>query len=981
MSKENKDETMRRIILRAIENPKLQPYLWSEIIARHGLSSYDILSKHGMFKEDLIPSKSSVSYSFAHRWNALDFIKIYIGKFDSNLNTEFYNQIREIIESVLLSSEFSVGIGIQLVNIYNVISPKFIHKQDLVVFQAILDIDSTKDSTLSYSFFYDIFLSLLQADSPLTIKIFQMIINNYINYDDITRFDLLRYLIDNPDLMDKLIMQSPDEVLECLITAFKESYYNSNMNREYEIKINGNEYRSKLADDKLHLYINKEKKLSVTFESLEKVIDDVRLTINPEDSKNIERDSKLLALYPFEAYAYESIFVKDRQNSLDQSLLSLILMTLDSSKQTTEKIKEFLNDELMIVKKLGLYIIINEFEAFKEIILTGIIEDISLWNMILRFYIFGDETRQLLKLLSTEPEFSSDKILVENLDTMIKKNSFIPRKDPDKHFVFFCQSRYRELKNIEYFNAKHTELYEKSNMDYQLSAAVSHGPSGFVEDTFPYSLMDLQNMSNSQIVIAFNKFEPKEDDNLSLKQVSYEGGNNLLQELIKTSPKKILFDISPFLDLKPEFASGIMGGLMGLADSSEKTLDFYKTDVFTFSHDYITKIFSIGYTEKQFAKYFMWMVTKYKNMALEELKFLSMSISYIVDKFLETNNQKKNEFIEDSFRNLDFAALNTLIGTCIEAIIFSTITSMKNSNTKDVLKLWNTNFLPTLEKIIDSENVLIFYAVGHYLPNLNYIDSSFGEQVISALSPEADSWCSFMAGYSHCFQVFRGIISEQRKNISIALSTNRLHGSIKERLVNRVGVAYLNGYENMDELIDEVFSYDNPNFLNSLIHLAGTIKHDDSNANAYIIQTAQAKKLWGKIIEKIRTVELDEIWKSIVESLFRFLYAFTFIDDEIIKFIKSSLKLISKYNNSGIYVYPNHYKLMQYLSAHVHTKGTDLKPLILSYLVSLTPDSHEGEIKKLVDLFQQEDRQNIRTAYLEKSRGKNNIVVYITKKL
>lgn len=986
---------VKTVMEKAINNPKLQPYLWKEVIDRYSEDSFNLLLKYGMFK----PEHRNEDYG----WEALNFIEIYLRKYKNSLSNDIVPHIKSIINDAMAIGNEDYRLYRQVINIYSVMPSNHIIQQDIEVLKEIVTNRDPRQTLLHY-LHYGLYTNLIAESSPIVEQLFYLFIKTAQKKND---QNLLIILTRDKEKLVKTISFNYQRIFDFLIRQLLEEIQNG----ECLYTLDSIKYHSLVDKGTFKLYIND--KLVSAWKSkgytqnenevklyIIKYMEQNGLTI--EDGK-LDYILKMLITYPFSENAAESIFASRKYlHDICDYILYIIKIILEKENLKIEKIEELLLNEYVLVKKIALYIIISKYDEYKSCVLKHIKEKSTAFDFIIRYYIFGDEVKRLFNCINEDIESTKDTQFIESLNEIINRGRYIPRDASQDEKIYFLQSRFRELTNIHFFNTRHQELKKISQIDYQLSAAMSFGDVETISPSkyFTHSLQELVDMSNKQIVDTFNNFDPKKGDITKTGSVSFRGANDVLSELIVAAPEKILENLCPFIKLNHIYSFGFFYGFRSLDASKLNLLKVYLKEFIEFSHEFIyerinnSKLLKEaednGQSAYSFIKQYMWTIEGSENTEIMNLNLFCDTVDVLINHYTEGKEEinhyivgKGDKNIYERIKILPHYSINSVWGTTISTLIHFTKNVFKQ-NEKETRTLWDNKISPGLEKLYNGEDSFItYYCLGENIELLEYIDSVWCDKFVEKLELKSENWCAFIAGYSMYPRVYKETILKLVEHIKHAWDFDTIDISLRARLISKIVIAYLNNFDGFEQLLDPIINTLNSKYIEEIIRIICTIDNEEIDSEQYMRFAQKSIKIWDKVLDSIKTSKDNQAAKKVAEDLFDFIRPFRFVDKGIINRIKESISIVNEFN---IYEYSSSlstYHLTEYLASYLDSNIKELDETIYLYLTKMTPDYEESTVKKLI-LHMKTNKQalsEIRDAYLNNSVGRNTFVIYISELL
>lgn len=204
-------------------------------------------------------------------------------------------------------------------------------------------------------------------------------------------------------------------------------------------------------------------------------------------------------------------------------------------------------------------------------------------------------------------------------------------------------------------------------------------------------------------------------------------------------------------------------------------------------------------------------------------------------------------------------AINSPRGRCLESLINLTLRSCRLSDKQngDHGQVW-LHFQPIFDVELnrtEKKEYEFSTLVVNYLPNFLYMSKAWVLKNLTCLFDMANyqKWLCAMQGYAYVGHVYETIYKYLRDqgHFIRALDDKNIRERINEKIIQNIGVAFLNDFERLDEsscLINVLIERRDPQELSHLIWFLWTLRREgDDDLKAKIFT------LWRKLVENIDT--------------------------------------------------------------------------------------------------------------------------------
>ena len=217
------------------------------------------------------------------------------------------------------------------------------------------------------------------------------------------------------------------------------------------------------------------------------------------------------------------------------------------------------------------------------------------------------------------------------------------------------------------------------------------------------------------------------------------------------------------------------------------------------------------------------------------------------------DRQEGSEFKNDS--DAVFLAINSPRGRCIEGLVNLTLRSCRLAHKEhgNHIQAWNQ-----YEGIYDAElkrsqrgEYEFAVLVAMYLPNFSYMSSDWVRAHLADIFDQSDyqKWLCAMQGYIYVNTVYDELYNYLKANnhFLMALDDKNLKKDVHERIMKDIAVAYINGFDDMnqpDSLMSILIERKKLDALSKLIWFIWTLRKKDD-----VKLKSKVYELWPRLLE------------------------------------------------------------------------------------------------------------------------------------
>lgn len=705
--------------------------------------------------------------------------------------------------------------------------------------------------------------------------------------------------------------------------------------------------------------------------STSKILD--KLDIPKEVNQKIKAGLNDLYRYIFHDYSY--IWFKDLPRTSDsrrlyefKHVLLAILAESFFEKQNfdsvaaKEIVNSFLSDNFQhqIFKRLVIAFVSKNWTDYKDVFWKTLITDKS--NPLLEDPAFEDELRKLLR--ENVGKFTADEKKEINCLIEIGPQKYVIEENKDKYILYWKQRWYGVLKNDKYFLEKYEAIKKLSTYDDQKDPERESGWIG--PGTSPLTEEDILKITNLELAQKINNF--KEKDILS-KGPSSEGLAKALESAVHKQPDKFTEDLEPFIDLGFFYLDYVIDGFKS-AWADKVSFDWNK--LFKFLDKYIDR--PAFWTNKLTIKAGFydadnkWVIGAIGELIQEGTKNDEWSIPDsdfpIVKRVFSLIASKAPKDKKDP-KNYPNHVINCGLGKVNIGLLYLTLRIARLTKT-DGAPVWDQDLKTTLEVFL-TRNIYDAYTVlGENLISFAYLDKQWTEQQIRKIGKTKDEtrWEAFMSGYVAASRVNLDLYLLMKSLYVKALSFDFEEKILNERLIDHIGIGYLNGVERIDGdgLLKIIWKKWDAKQITALIGYLWSqrdnlvAKADESDLDKQM--RTRIIQLWSDVVEKISTkASPTKDDKEILSDITKLIVFVSEINEEVYKWLMLSAPYIGDFYDSA-YLFERLNDLKD--KGDKKTIADKIAKIFLEILGSSKPDYDKEDIRSIVEYLYQVDDPNIK---------------------
>ncbi len=486
----------------------------------------------------------------------------------------------------------------------------------------------------------------------------------------------------------------------------------------------------------------------------------------------------------------------------------------------------------------------------------------------------------------------------------------------------------------------------------------------WVGDRSPIEQNEFAGMSNQEIIKFLNEYIFED----GWKKPTQSGLQSSFQQFVAEEPRRFANDMCSFLNLQTSYQLSL---LCGIRDAWNKEKDFEWDGTLSF----ITKIIKSGnFWGKVYGKdeynYRRAIIIAIADLIEDgtrkdshafDANLLPQTEKILLDLANKTESEKPED--KETIGNV----INSAKYYVFSAILnYSLRYARLNGKGKEVK--WPVAIKNDFDKRLDKQaEPSLYYSttIGMYLANLIYLDKKWVTKNINKIFPKRykTHWKAAFTGYLRCTTgLYKNVYFLLRKkgHYAKALKMDFEDKSATEHIVQHICLGYLRDWEKLDDpksLISKLLEKASNEDLYEVVHYLWMQR--DTQAD---ILKVKILPLWEKLFKIFSEDENEKIYGTTIRDLYLWLTLIDEIDDNVLKWIKFTIKHIKATHDVWF--------MVEYLLKHVTKTPGKVGEIYLDMLDrNFYPDYKKDDILRLIYELQNRDEKvalRIRNAYLAK---------------
>ncbi|MCG9129517.1 hypothetical protein JT359_18160, partial [Candidatus Poribacteria bacterium] len=511
---------------------------------------------------------------------------------------------------------------------------------------------------------------------------------------------------------------------------------------------------------------------------------------------------------------------------------------------------------------------------------------------------------------------------------------------------------------IETGNEKVNSLYEKYE---QINPAKLENPGmlwwtrTWSGETSPITAGELSNKSNTEIANYLNGF--KEERPIGPTVPTEEGLRQTFEECVATNPQKFSHDLTPFYNVPTQYQSSLFQGLRKAWVEKTK---FDWSHILEFIYNLLSSQQFRSEPKEERFNYTDWTIAAIAELLLvgiqnDESAFEPKLLPIAEDILLILSEKVKSD--RSIIENTPITVLNSTPAKVYSAQInyalrFARVNDVKQGSVRWPMSI-KSDITKKLDQSVESSYEFLF-TLCRFLPNLLYLDERWVIDNMNLIFPQHDEnlWQAAFTGYMFNSGIYEDLylLVKKQGNYDKALVTDFTDRDVTDRLVTHICTGWIEDSETLDDkssIIFQLINSDKPNLLSKLVHFFWRQRDNlPAKMKAKVKPTWQA--LYGSLTQKSNITEYQDVlsrlsgWVALVDK----------IDEEVIKWLKLSLKYIKESSDSAFFV--------EDLLPHVTKTPTEVGNIYLDMLShNVYPIYNREHIQEIIRILYKSEHKDV----------------------
>ena len=444
--------------------------------------------------------------------------------------------------------------------------------------------------------------------------------------------------------------------------------------------------------------------------------------------------------------------------------------------------------------------------------------------------------------------------------------------------------------------------YEQINPVKIERPGLSHAIKIGYEEMNVMTVAELSDMSNTEIVRYLNDFQEKEYWADSTPHRLVEA----LQECVKANPQRFTDALQPFQGIPYQYQHSILSGLL---DAWRDKREFDWEALLEFIHQILLSNQFWTEPSEELFNYRNRIISTTADLIAEgtsdDKHAFDAQLLPIAEKILMILVEKAEPSMSTS-ENFRFGIQDSVIGSMFPAMVHYALRYARINNPKQGIR-WplaiREDFTKRLDRSVEPSFEFSF-TLGHYLPNLLYLDKEWVVNNIDKIFLQGDEshWEAAFSGY-----ISRSLISEhlycllkKHGHYQKALNTDSVDQRLLGRLIEHVCTGWIEDDETLNDktsLIYQLINSDNPKLLSEVVRFFWKQRNNTSDKIKSKVRPA-----WHALIEVLSRKSAEAEYRGILGSLSGWLGLIDKIDEETLEWLRLSAKYVERGFDSASFV-------------------------------------------------------------------------------
>ena len=444
------------------------------------------------------------------------------------------------------------------------------------------------------------------------------------------------------------------------------------------------------------------------------------------------------------------------------------------------------------------------------------------------------------------------------------------------------------------------QKYERINPVKIESPGLSRSIKIGYEEMNVMTVAELSEMSNAGIAQYLNDSQEKK-----FWADSIHGLIKTLRECVAANPRRFTDDLQPFQGVRYQYQHSILSGLLN-AWSDKREFDWKA------SFEFIHQIFSSEqfWTEhfEEPPNYRDWIISTTADLVVEgtgnDKHAFDVHLLPLAEKILMVL-VKKVEPSVFTLEDLSSEVLDSVRSKVFSAMVQYALRYARINNPKQEIR-WpraiREDFTKRLDRSVEPSFEFSFM-LGHYLPNLLYLDEEWVVDNIDRIFSKRDAshWEATFSGYLSCSLTSEYLYSllKKRKDYQKALNTDFADPKVLSKLVEHVCTGWIEDNETLNNgsLIYQLINNSNPDLLSEMVDFFWRQQYNTPDK-----VKSKVKLAWRALIEILPPKSAEAEYREILGSLSGWIGLIDRIDAETLKWLKLSAKYVERGFDSASFV-------------------------------------------------------------------------------
>ena len=422
------------------------------------------------------------------------------------------------------------------------------------------------------------------------------------------------------------------------------------------------------------------------------------------------------------------------------------------------------------------------------------------------------------------------------------------------------------------------------------------------EEISPMTVAKLSELSNAEIAQYLNDFQ--EDGGWA--GPTKRGLSDKLEECVKANPQRFTDDLQPFQGVLNLYQYAIMRGLLNAWHDKR---EFGWGALLEFIHQILSSEQFWTEQPKDPFNDRNSVISIAADLVAEGTRddkhAFDAQLLPIAEKILMILVEKAEPSMSTS-ENFRFGIQDSVMGSMFPAMVHYALRYARINKTEQRSR-WpqaiREDFTKRLDRSVEPSFEFSF-TLGHYLPNLLYLDKEWVVDNINHIFPQRDEshWEAAFSGYLFCSLISEYLYSllKKRGDYQKALNTDFADSRVLSRLIEHVCTGWIEDNEALNDetsLIYQLINSDNSKLLSEVVHFFWRQRYNTPDKVKSKVMPA-----WRALIEVVSPNSSEAEYQEILGSLSGWLGLVDKIDEETLEWLKLSAKHVERRFNSASFV-------------------------------------------------------------------------------